>query len=180
MIKEVIVVEGKDDIAAVKAALDCEVIATNGYNFDSRFLNRLKAVSKRCGIIVLTDPDYAGGRIRDRIKRAIPEAKQAYIERNPATHARTGDIGVENAPPEAIIRALQKARPESRPVRDEFSLEDLIYAGLAQGPDSKDRRIRLGDALGIGYGNAKQLLNRLNHYGITRQEFEDALKEIIK
>lgn len=27
-IKEVIVVEGKDDITAVKAALDCEVIAT--------------------------------------------------------------------------------------------------------------------------------------------------------
>ena len=30
MLKEVIVVEGKDDITAVKAALECEVIATNG------------------------------------------------------------------------------------------------------------------------------------------------------
>lgn len=33
MIKELIVVEGKDDIRAVKAALECEVIATNGFGY---------------------------------------------------------------------------------------------------------------------------------------------------
>ena len=33
MIKEVIVVEGKDDITAVKAALDAEVIATGGFAY---------------------------------------------------------------------------------------------------------------------------------------------------
>lgn len=180
MIKEVIVVEGKDDIAAVKAALDCQVLATHGYKFDHRLLDRLKAISKRCGIIVLTDPDYAGGRIRDRIRRAVPGAKHAYIEREASTQAKTGDIGVENAPPEAIIRAIQKARPETRPDRQEFTLGELVCAGLAQGPGAKDRRMALGQALGIGYGNTKQVLNRLNHYGISRQEFEDALKEISK
>ena len=38
MIKEVIVVEGKDDITAVKAAVECEVIATGGFRFSDKFI----------------------------------------------------------------------------------------------------------------------------------------------
>ena len=38
----------------------------------------------------------------------------------------------------------------------------------------------MGQLLGIGYGNAKQFLSRLNNYGVTREEFEKALKEIEK
>jgi ribonuclease M5 len=37
-------------------------------------------------------------------------------------------------------------------------------------------RAKLGAILGLGYGNAKQLLNRLNNYGITRDEFDAAVK----
>ena len=32
--------------------------------------------------------------------------------------------------------------------------------------------------LGIGYGNAKQFLNRLNNYGVSREEFEKALSNL--
>ena len=34
---------------------------------------------------------------------------------------------------------------------------------------------QLGAILGIGYGNGKQFLYRLNHYGISRDEFEQAV-----
>ena len=40
------------------------------------------------------------------------------------------------------------------------------------------RRDALGAELGIGYGNAKRFLERLNHYGVTRAEFEAALAKI--
>ena len=33
----------------------------------------------------------------------------------------------------------------------------------------------LGAKLGIGYGNGKQFLYRLNHYGITRDAFKEAV-----
>ena len=46
MIKEIIVVEGRDDIQAVKNAVDAEVIATGGYGFDKEFLNRLKIIRR--------------------------------------------------------------------------------------------------------------------------------------
>ena len=42
MIKEVIVVEGKDDISAVKKAVDAEVIATNGYGFPKGVVEKIK------------------------------------------------------------------------------------------------------------------------------------------
>ena len=57
-------------------------------------------------------------------------------------------------------------------------MKDMIENDLTIGQNSKQRRILLGKKLGIGYGNAKQFLGRLNHYGITREQFEDALERI--
>ena len=64
MIKEVIIVEGKNDIAAVQRAVDADCIATGGYSLIGRNLKSIEAAYKRRGIIILTDPDYAGERIR--------------------------------------------------------------------------------------------------------------------
>ena len=38
----------------------------------------------------------------------------------------------------------------------------------------------LGKELGIGYGNANQILNRLNKYSIDREEFISAINKIEK
>ncbi len=51
-------------------------------------------------------------------------------------------------------------------------------AGLMGQADSALRRDKLGAELGIGYSNGKQFLYRLNHYGITRDEFNQALRRI--
>src|SRR5699024_3497484 len=123
MIKETIVVEGKDDIANVKRAVDCEMIATNGLGFGEELINRLIKINERCGIIILTDPDYAGKRIRARLARHIPTAKHAYIDRKKAI--KKGDLGVENAEPEVIIDALKRAKAEETSRREEFTMADL-------------------------------------------------------
>ena len=60
LIKEVIVVEGKDDIAAVKKAVNAEMIATGGFGINAKVIARIKEAQKRKGVIVLTDPDFAG------------------------------------------------------------------------------------------------------------------------
>ena len=46
--------------------------------------------------------------------------------------------------------------------------------------DSKQRRILLGNILGIGYGNANQIVSRLNNYGVSKEEFIEAVKLIEK
>ena len=176
MIKEVIVVEGKDDITAVKAALDAEVIATNGFGYKKEFIKTLKSLSERRGIIILTDPDYAGEQIRRDLSKHIKNPKHAFLPQE--KKKKKGDIGVENATKEDIISAINKARPNKIEKQTLFSKEDLVEFGLVGGPDSSRRRDILGDILGIGYANAKQFLNRLNNFGVTRQEFLNAIERI--
>lgn len=176
MIKEIIVVEGRDDITAVKSAVEAEVIATGGFGYDRKFIEHLKTIADKRGIIILTDPDYAGEKIRKDLAKHIKNCKHAFLPQGKAL--KKGNIGVENAAKEDIIKAINKARPVISEKRQEFSKEDLIELGLAGGLNSKLRREKLGDILGIGYCNAKQFLNRLNNFGITREEFITALEMI--
>lgn len=178
MIKETIVVEGKDDITNIKSAIDCELIATNGLAFGKDLIEKLKEIDKRCGLIIFTDPDFAGKKIRSKIAKNIPNAKHAYLDRKKAI--KKGDLGVENASKEDIIRALKNAHASYGKKRDEFSMKDLIDNDLTLSSDSKQRRARLGDILNIGYFNSKQLLSKLNSFGISRQEFERAVEKIWK
>ena len=81
-IKEVIVVEGKDDISAVKNAVDAEVFQVNGHAVrKNRSIEFLKLAYENKGLIILTDPDYAGEEIRKYLCKHFPNAKNAYISR---------------------------------------------------------------------------------------------------
>ena len=164
IIKEIIVVEGRDDISAVKAAVDAEIIQVNGFAVRKKEnIERIRVAEKNRGIIILTDPDYAGN--------------DAYIRRCEGT--KDGDIGVENASPEAIINALEKARcTVSDDLQENFTMSYLMECGLVGGAEASERREKVGGKLGIGYSNGKQFLSKLNRYGITKEEFERALNSI--
>ncbi len=176
MIKEVIVVEGRDDITAVKRAVDAEIIAVGGFGINARVIERIKEAQKRQGVIVLTDPDHAGEKIRRIISKRVPDVKHAYITQKEGT--KDGDIGVENASPETILRALEFAKCELKEKRDEFNIQDLIFFRLTGDNKAKERREAVGRELGIGYCNSAQFITRLNNYGISREEFIEALKRI--
>ncbi|WP_300279708.1 ribonuclease M5 [Peptacetobacter sp.] len=178
MIKEIIVVEGRDDVTAVKRAVDAELITTGGFGFPKGVMERIKEAQKRRGVIIFTDPDFAGEKIRKKIASEVPGCKHAFLPREEAK--KDGDIGIENATPKSIIAALEKVRTESNENREEFKQKDLLLNGLIGNEEASFRRDKIGQILGIGYGNAKQFLSRLNNYGVTREEFEKALKEIEK
>ncbi|WP_425059641.1 Ribonuclease M5 [Sporomusa carbonis] len=176
MIKEVIVVEGKQDIAAVRRAVEAECIATEGFNLLPRCLSRIEQAYKKRGIIILTDPDSAGERIRKYLTQRFPEAKHAFVPREQAT--ANDDIGIEQASPAAIREALSKVRMHEWQSSNQFTWHDIMAAGLSGVADAALRRARVGQRLGIGYANAKSFLYRLNNYGVTRAEFDEALKEL--
>ena len=172
LIKEVIVVEGKDDVAAVKKAV------VGGFGINARVIARIKEAQKRKGVIVLTDPDFAGEKIRKIIAKRVPGIKHAYISQEDGI--KDDDIGVENATPEVIIEALNRAKITLEEKVETFDAQDMFYFGLNGDPNAKARRIKLGNKLGIGYGNANQMLSRLNNYGITKEEFIEAIKFVDK
>ena len=175
-IKEVIVVEGKDDTAAVKAAVDAETIETHGFGMSDSMWTKIDAAYQSCGIIVLTDPDFAGEQIRKKILARYPDSGQAYLPQKDAL--KKGDIGVENAKPEAIREALSKARYTVREQEDPYTMADMIRAGLSGRSGSRVRRAKLAAALGIGYGNVSAMLAKLNAFGISRKDFHGALQSI--
>lgn len=176
MLQEVIVVEGKQDIAAVKRSIEADCIATGGFGLSPYTLHQIEHAYRKRGIIILTDPDSAGERIRKFLARKFPEAKHAFVPCS-AAYAHN-DIGIEQARPEAIRAALAKVRAQEMEARREFAWEDVVRAGLTGVKAAAERRAQLGERLGIGYVNAKGFLNRLNNYGVTRQEFLQALKEL--
>lgn len=177
MIKELIVVEGRDDITAVKQAVDAEVIAVHGFGITKESLELIRRASRQRGVIVLTDPDHAGETIRKRIEAFCPGVRHAYIMRDEGT--KKGDVGVENANPQSILRALERAHATSLEARSEFTPGDLFEAGLMAGLHAKKRRQLLGKMLGIGYASASTLLQRLNNYGVSRSEYERAVAQIL-
>jgi ribonuclease M5 len=175
-IKEIIVVEGRADERAVKAAVDAEVIVTSGYGLTKETWTRIAAARARTGVILFTDPDPAGDQIRRRINHRIPGCKNAYLTRDDAR--RKENIGIENAHPAAIRKALAQARCTPAPQSPRFTLADLNQHRLMAHPRAARRREALGRILALGYANAKQLLTRLNRCGISREQFEEALTEI--
>ena len=58
----------------------------------------------------------------------------------------------------------------------DISRSDLIRLGFLAGADSRKRREYLGEALRIGYSNGKQLLKRLELFGVTLAEVEETMK----
>lgn len=176
MIQEVIVVEGKRDVEAVKRAIEADCILTGGFRLSPATMRELEHAYSKRGLIILTDPDSAGERIRKVLAQRFPNAKHAFIPKSDAS--TEDDIGVELASPGAILAALGKTRYQVVESRTEFGWADIFSGRLSGFPDAAFRRAVIGEKLGIGYANAKTFLRRLNNYGVTRQEFESALAEL--
>ena len=178
-IKEIIVVEGRDDITAIKRVVDAHIIALNGFSaLSKKTINKMVELSQNNDLILFTDPDFAGKKIRDTLKKYIPNIKHAFVSQKDAT--RNDNIGVENANDKAILEALKNVVTVNQDVENRFNISDLIDNGFVSGSNAKERRIMLGDILKIGYYNAKQLLKALNSFNISREQFNAAVKKINK
>lgn len=174
MIKEVIVVEGKSDTIAIHRAVRADTIETGGSAISQQVIDRIRRAQKMRGVIVFTDPDFQGERIRKIISQAVPGCKHAFIKREEGRGKR--NLGVEYATPEVIRKSLAEVRTEANAPEEQIAMDDLIDAGLVGGKGSSERRMLLGEKLGIGYANARQLHKRLQMLQITREEFALALQ----
>jgi ribonuclease M5 len=175
-IKECIVVEGRSDTLAIRRSVDADTIETGGSAINSVVIDKIKLAQERRGVIVFTDPDYAGERIRKIIQRSVPGCKHAFLPVEEAT--KKGGIGIEHASPASIVKALEGLRTEIAPLEDTITWEDLIEANMIAGMESKQRRIELGKFLRIGYANGKQLHKRLNMFQITAEQYWDAVEQV--
>lgn len=180
-IQEVIVVEGKDDTANLKRFYEVDTYETRGSAIDEDDLERIERLHDLRGVIVFTDPDYNGERIRKIIMQAIPTVKHAFLQRDeaaPKSKTKGRSLGVEHASFEDLEKALSSVRGYYDDDNQfDITKSDLMRLGLLMGGDSRKRREYLGEHLRIGYCNGKQLLKRLELFGISLAEVEDVMGE---
>ena len=179
-INEIIVVEGKDDTTAIKRAVGADTIETNGSAISEETLRRIEHAQKKRGVIVFTDPDYPGQRIRAIIEERIPGVKHAFLAKEKTIAKNGKGLGIEHASDEDIRIALQNVYTvsTSEQLEEQITLEDLMLAKLIGHPQSKERRNKLGDILNIGMTNGKQLHKRLIMFQITVEQFAAAVAHI--
>lgn len=178
-IKEVIVVEGKDDTKQIAKAVNADTFETNGSALSSSDLKQLAELQKTRGLIVFTDPDFNGERLRKMISQTVPGVKHAFIRRDQGVPDEAhGSLGVEHANPAVIKAALEHVYTQETEPEVAITPAMMRQAGLVGGNNARTRRERLGQLLGIGYGNAKQMSKRLNMFRVSAQRFETAIEKI--
>lgn len=178
-IQEVVVVEGRDDTVNLKRFYEVDTYETRGSAISDEDLERIERLHRLRGVIVFTDPDYNGERIRKLIMQAVPDVKHAFLnpsEASPQSKSKGRSLGVEHASFEDLEKALKQVRGYYDD-EDAFDIteSDLVRLGLLLASDSRKRREHLGQALRIGYCNGKQLRKRLELFGLTLAEVEEAM-----
>jgi len=179
-IKEIIVVEGKDDTTAIKRSVEADTIETNGSAISKETLIKIQHAQDKRGVIVFTDPDYPGRRIRAIIEEQVPGVKHAFLSKEKTIAKNGKGLGIEHAKDEDIRAALSNVyTPKSdKETFIEIPLSILVDGQLIGHPHSKERRTRLGELLKIGYTNGKQLQKRLSIFQISQQQVEEAIAQL--
>lgn len=179
-IQEIIVVEGKDDTTAIKRAVTADTIETNGSAISAETLRRIAHAQEKRGVIVFTDPDYPGRRIRAIIEEHVPGVKHAFLSKEKTIAKNGKGLGIEHANDADIREALKNVYTPNQKFKleDEITIEDLITARLIGNPQAKSRRNRLGELLNIGMTNGKQLHKRLVMFQITVEQFGKAVAQL--
>ena len=178
MFKEIIVVEGRDDTRRLKEIYpNIETLETNGSALDEPTLKRIKTLQASRGVIVFTDPDFPGNKIRQAIMDYEPACKHAHLKQKDAIAKNKRGVGVEHASTETIKYALENLLTPSTRTVEEIDTQFLIAHKLIGHSNSSNLREQLSEVLGIGYVNGKQLQKRLMMFGIKKEQVIEALSQ---
>lgn len=170
VINALIVVEGTTDVSLLTSFLDVEIVTTNGSDVPRETIDYILEASKRKDVIVLTDPDYPGKRIRDVLDQHIPNLKHAYIPKEKAI--KHHKVGVAESDKETILDALSHITITKSPMPGSLTYSDLLELKLV-GENSKVNKESVETHFHLGYGNGKTLLKRLNAMNIDKKQLEE-------
>lgn len=162
----VIVVEGKNDANKLKTIFkDVDIIITNGSEINEQTLLDIYRTSLRTEVILCLDPDGPGEKIRRKIIERVPNVSQVFAKKNLAISKNKKKVGIEHMSKKDILEMFKDIKESKND--GNITYIDLFELGYMT---SKEKRIKLCEYLNISYCNGKQLLKRLNMFGITLEE----------
>lgn len=190
-IKEAVIVEGTYDKIKLSGFIDGVILPTHGFRIfsDKGMMESIKTLSEKTGIVILTDSDTAGFRIRSYIKQSLnpDNVKHAYIpdipgkERRKRVAGKEGLLGVEGISEDIILKALIRAGCEldgsadGAAQRKAVTKADLYALGFSGGGNSSLMRRELLKRLGLPAKlSANMLLSAVNGIMSAEEFFEIA------
>lgn len=183
-LEQAVIVEGKYDKIKLSSVVDAVIITTNGFSVikDKEKLEIIRFFAKNKGIIILTDSDSAGFKIRNFLKGAISDGKitNVYIpdifgkEKRKAAPSKEGKIGVEGIDTQILLEAFRKAgviSTEADIEREPVTKLDLFEAGLSGGNNSAEKRSELLKYLGMPELMTTNAMLEIINTMMSRDEF---------
>ena len=187
-LEQALLVEGKYDAARLGNLVDGTILTTDGFRVfkDGALQKLLKRMAAAQGLIILTDSDAAGFKIRHFVTGLVgaENVLQAYVPAIPGKESRKAEpgkeglLGVEGVPDELILQGLQssatgrKETAQTRPI----TYTDLYDWGISGTANSAETRRRLLRRLGLPPRLSKkellQVLNTLYTYDSLNAEIE--------
>lgn len=189
-IKQAIIVEGKYDKITLSTLVDAVIIPTNGFSIykDEEKKALIRSLAEKTGIIILTDSDSAGFKIRSHLRNIVKKGEiiNVYIpdifgkERRKAHPSKQGKLGVEGMSHKVLLEAFQKAgvfADETVPKNNPITKADLMDLSLIGCDNAAEKRAALQKSLGLPELLSANMLIEIINVMYTREEFLDMIKE---
>jgi len=190
-INQIIVVEGKYDAIKLDSFVDGLIIPVNGFSIfkDDEKKLLLKELGKKNGIILLTDSDTAGFKIRNYISNICGNADitNVYIpqikgkESRKETPSKEGTLGVEGINKDILIKCFSDAGITQSGIenvkKSDMTYLDLFQLGLSGTDNAAQNRKKVCKKLAIPTKLSKksflEVLNRMT----DKQQLQEILNE---
>ncbi len=186
-IQQAIIVEGKYDKIKLSSVIDATIIVTNGFSIfkDKDKMSLIRTYAEKTGVIILTDSDSAGFKIRNYLKGSVKgNITNVYIpdifgkERRKEKASKEGKLGVEGMNVEIIVDAFKKAGvvfSERDAEQEKITRMNLYEDGFSGGENSSLKRKKL-----LKYLELPELLSVSGMLDILNSMFTlDEYKKII-
>ena len=195
-LKQILLVEGKYDAARLHNLVEGTILTTDGFRvMKDRALQRmLQQLGRTQGLIILTDSDAAGFKIRHFVTGLVGAAYvlQAYVPAIPGKEARKaqpgkeGLLGVEGISDDQLLQSLHDAlqsAPTESPVDSSDNVQPITYTdlyewGISGTANSAERRRRLLHRLGLPPRLSKKELLQILTTLYTRESLAQQIAQL--
>ena len=192
---QVLLVEGRYDAARLHNLVEGTILTTDGFRVmkDRALQTMLKKLGRTQGLIILTDSDAAGFKIRHFVTGLVGAkyVLQAYVPAIPGKEPRKaqpgkeGLLGVEGVSDAQILQSLQDAM-KSAPQNDvehptevePITYTDLYEWGISGTANSAERRRTLLRRLGLPPRLSKKELLQVLSTLYTKESLANQLAEL--
>ena len=191
ILSQTVVVEGKYDKIKLSSFVDANIIETGGFQIykDKEKLRFLRRLADTCGLIIITDSDTAGFKIRNYICGSLNKSKVINVfipdilgkEKRKEKPSAEGKLGVEGVSKQVILEALNRAGVFGQKEKiniDPITKADFAEDGLSGGQNSSQLRQKLLKELNLPERmSANTLISTLNVM-MTKEEYKRIIEKI--